>query len=346
MKLSDIQDFCRMLLEQNGVPAGEAALIADALLEADVKGLGSHGVMRLPVYLQRVKAGLMRSKADLRVIRSGGAVCVLDASHSFGQVAAAEGMDRAIKLASQFGIGACLVINSGHFGMAARYALMAAKRNMAGLVFSNTTPLMPPTGGTEKKIGNNPLAIAAPAKGDPVVLDIALSAVALGKIILAKNQGKKIPPDWATDKTGVPTDDPHKALDGGLLLPMAGPKGYGLAVAVEILTGVLAGAYAWQIPSLYNLAAKQSIAHFLIAVDIAHFCDYNAYLANIEDLKAGLKACGTLAGVTGIFMPGEIELNRERETLTAGEIELPPAVMAELNALAAEAGMSLLEYQL
>jgi LDH2 family malate/lactate/ureidoglycolate dehydrogenase len=343
MKLKHIRDFSTALLEKNGVPAGEAALIVDALLEADAKGLGSHGVMRLPVYLRRVKAGLISPGVRMRIVKSGGAACVLDARHGFGQVAATEGMRHAIALAFQCGIGACLVVNSGHFGMAARYGLMAAKKNMAGIVLSNTTPLMPPPGGTEKKIGNNPLAIVAPAKGDPVVLDMALSAVALGKIILAQNQGRKIPPDWATDKTGTPTDDPHKALDGGLLLPMAGPKGYGLAVAAEILTGVLAGTYAWQIPSLYDVAVKQSITHLFIAVDIAHFCDYDAYLANMEELKAGLKGCGKLPGVSEIFLPGEMERNRERATLAAGEIELPPNVVAELSALAQEAGIDPLE---
>ncbi len=339
MQVADIKRFCGELLSAYGVPASEAAAVADSLLKADMRGLGSHGVMRLPVYIKRIKAGLMKAKADMTIEKDCGAALVLDANFSFGQVAGERGMALAIERAKEFGIGACLVKNSGHFGMAARYGEMAAAEKMVGIVLANTTPLMPPTGGAEKKIGNNPLAIVAPTSSDPIIVDMALSAVAMGKILVAKNKGEKIPFDWATDKTGVPTDDPEKAMDGGLLLPMAGPKGYSLAVAAEILTGVIAGAFAWQLPSLYNLNAKQSIAHFFIAINIGRLLDYETYLENVEDLKAGLKGTRKLPGVTEIYLPGEIEHNREK---LAEQIELPASVVAELNDLAREVGVSAL----
>jgi LDH2 family malate/lactate/ureidoglycolate dehydrogenase len=337
MLVPDIKRFCGELLVAYGVPADEAATIADSLVKADMRGMGSHGVMRLPVYIKRIKAGLMKAQAAMTVEKDCGAALVLDADFSFGQVAGERGMALAIERAKEFGIGACLVKNSGHFGMAARFGEMAAAEKMVGIVLANTTPLMPPTGGAEKKIGNNPLAIVAPTKGDPIVVDMALSAVAMGKIFVAKNKGEKIPLDWATDRDGAPTDDPAKAIDGGLLLPMAGPKGYSLAVAAEILTGVIAGAFAWQLPSLYNLTAKQSVAHFFIAVNIGRLLDYDTYLENIEALKAGLKGARRLPGVKDIFLPGEIEQNREKH---AAEIGLPAGVVAELNDLAREAGVS------
>ncbi len=343
MRTDDARAFALALLAKNGVPAAEAATVVDALIEADMKGLGSHGLMRLPVYIRRVKAGLLKAAAELRVVRDEAATAVLDANFSLGQVAGERGMEMAIDKAARFGIGACLVVNSGHFGMASHYGLQAAKKNMVGIVFANTTPLMPPTGGSEKMLGNNPLAIVAPTQGDPIVVDMALSAVAMGKIMVAKNKGEKIPLDWATDKTGVPTDDPAKALDGGLLLPMAGPKGYSLAVALEILTGVLAGSFAWQIPSLYNMNKKQSIAHFFVAIDVARFVGIETYLANVEALRAGLKAGGKQPGVQEIFMPGEIELNKGKAAQASGEINLPAAVVKEMNELAAEAEISPLE---
>jgi len=211
---------------------------------------------------------------------------------------------------------------------------------MVGIVLSNTTPLMPPTGGAEKKLGNNPLAIVAPTKGDPVIVDMALSAVAMGKLLVAKSKGEKIPLDWGTDKNGTPSDDPQAVLDGGLLLPMAGPKGYSLAVAIEILTGILAGTFAWQIPSLYNLNQKQSVSHLFVALNISSFTDYGMYLENIEAFKLGLKASGKAPGVAEIYLPGEIEQNKAKAT---NEIKLPANVLTEINELAKEVNIGTLE---
>jgi LDH2 family malate/lactate/ureidoglycolate dehydrogenase len=339
MKVQDTKQFCVKLLEAYGVPESEAILLADSLIEAEKRGISSHGIMRLPIYIKRIKAGLMKAKADLTIIKDSGASVVLDANFSFGQIAAEHGMTLAIEKAKQFGIGVCQVRNSGHFGMAARYGEMASKNRQVGIVLTNTTPLMPPTGGVEKKIGNNPLSIVAPTKNAPLVVDMALSAVALGKILVAKNKAETIPTDWATDKNGIPTSDPAQALDGGFLLPMAAHKGYGLALAVEILTGVLAGTFAWQIPSMYNLNVNQSITHLFIAIDIAHFTDYNAYLENIEELKKGVKTCRKLPGVTEIYLPGEIEQNKAG---SFEEIKLPDNVTTELNDLAKAVNLGVL----
>ena len=338
--MQDLKTFSEKLLEAYGVPRNEASDIVDSLAKAELRGISSHGFMRLPTYIKRTLAGIMRAAADLTIVQDGGAAVVLDANFSFGQIAAQRGMQLAIGKAHQYSIGTCLVKNSGHFGTAANYGEMAAAEKMVGIVLSNTTPLMPPTGGAEKKLGNNPLAIVAPTKDDPIIVDMALSAVAMGKLLVAKTKGEKIPLDWGTDKNGAPSDDPEAVLNGGLLLPMAGPKGYSLAVAIEILTGILAGTFAWQIPSLYNLNQKQSVSHLFVALNISSFTDYGMYLENIEAFKQGLKTSGKAPGIAEIFLPGEIEQNKAKVT---NEIKLPASVLAEINELAKEVNIETLE---
>ena len=340
MKVQDLKLYSEKLLAAYGVPKNEASVIVESLIKAELRGISSHGFMRLPIYIKRTQAGIMRAAAEMTIVHDNGASAVLDANFSFGQVAAQRGMQVAIEKAHQYSIGTCLVKNSGHFGTAANYGEMAAAEKMVGIVLSNTTPLMPPTGGAEKKLGNNPLAIVAPTKGDPVIVDMALSAVAMGKLLVAKSKGEKIPLDWGTDKNGTPSDDPQAVLDGGLLLPMAGPKGYSLAVAIEILTGILAGTFAWQIPSLYNLNQKQSVSHLFVALNISSFTDYGMYLENIEAFKLGLKASGKAPGVAEIYLPGEIEQNKAKAT---NEIKLPANVLTEINELAKEVNIGTLE---
>lgn len=158
-------------------------------------------------------------------LRRLGASVVLDANFSFGLVAAQRGMQLAIDKAQQYSIGVCLLKNSGHFGTAADYGEMAAAEKMIGIALSNTTPHMPPTGGAEKKLGNNPLAIVAPTKGDQIIADMALSAVAMGKLLVAKAKGEKIPLDWGAGKNGSPSDDPQTVLDGSCFSPWPGRRG-------------------------------------------------------------------------------------------------------------------------
>jgi LDH2 family malate/lactate/ureidoglycolate dehydrogenase len=200
------------------VPNDEAAITIDSLIDADLKGVGSHGLNRLPIYVKRIKAKIVKAKAEMVVEREAAAIAVVDGQHSVAQVIATWAMELAIQKACSFGIGAVLVKNSGHFGMASTYGLQAARQNMIGIVTSNVTPLMPAPGGATKLIGNNPLAIVAPTKGDPIVPDMAMSTVALGKLIVAKNQGEKIPTDWAVDSLGNLTDDPQ-AMSGHFSAP-------------------------------------------------------------------------------------------------------------------------------
>jgi LDH2 family malate/lactate/ureidoglycolate dehydrogenase len=337
---SALAEFSNQCLAKAGVPPDEASLITSTLIEADARGIHSHGLMRLPLYVARIRKGLNRTAAWIETVGGHGATAVLDAHYSAGQVAAERAMDLAIDKAGEHGVGAVLVKNSNHFGIASHYALKAVDSGMIGLAASNTTPLMPPTGGAEKILGNNPLAIAAPSGTPfPLLLDMALSNVALGKILHAKTTGASIPEGWGADQSGKPTTDPAAVLDGGFLLPVGGPKGFGLAFMIELLTGVLGGAqFSRLIPSMYDLTQRQSIAHFMLVIDVARFIGIDRFKESASQLSGFVKNAAKAEGVEELYLPGEIEFRKEKERLASG-IPIDGKVLAELNELAVSLGV-------
>ncbi|WP_158553331.1 Ldh family oxidoreductase [Peribacillus saganii] len=343
-KASKLRDFSNRVLMKVGVPEEEAEIITTTMIEADARGIHSHGLMRLPIYIQRIQKGYIRNEAEITVEKDNKGTAVLDGHFSAGQVVATKAMDMAIEKAGEYGISAVSVRNSNHFGIAAHYALKAAKKNMIAIVMSNTAPLMPPTGGAEKVLGNNPLAIAAPSSGkNPVLLDMALSNVALGKIIFAKNKGVLIPDGWGADKSGAPTTDPSSVLDGGFVLPVGGPKGFGLALMVELLTGVISGGdFSKMIPSMYDLSQKQSISHLMIAIDISFFMDVDRFKGLSETLGGYVKNAIKAPGVEDLYLPGEIEFGVEEKRMTSG-IPVSDGVLEDLNKLASSLELPFLD---
>ncbi len=318
-----------------GVPRTEAEIVAENLLDADLRGVRSHGLMRLATYVERIRRGLCRATADVKLLQEGPATALLDGSGSLGQVVAWEAMQTAMRKAREAGVGIAVARGSNHFGTASFYALHAARSGMVGIAASNTAPLMPAPGGAERVIGNNPVAIAAPSAGEyPVVLDMAMSQVAMGKILNARDKGQSIPADWATDKHGTPTTDPNEAIGGGFLLPAGGPKGYGLAVLFEILTGVLAGGdFAKAIPSMYDMSRQQEISHVMIAIDVASFMPAPLFAERVAELGRQIKGSARAPGVGEVFLPGEIELRKGTESVGAG-IAYDDRLITELNGLA------------
>lgn len=245
-------------------------------------------------------------------------------------------MEKAIERSDEHGVGLIAVRNSNHFGITAYYSLLAAQSEKIGLVISNVAPLMPAVGGKDKIIGNNPISIAAPAKDQPIILDMALSNTSFGKIIYHNEQGMEIPEDWGVDEEGRATNDPAKILNGGLLTAVGGPKGFGLAVMAEILTGVLSGGdFSKQIPSMYNTKRKQSISHFMLAIDIKQLIPLETYYSNINQLTGYIKGSSKADGVEDIFMPGEIEFAREKNNRVKG-VPIEESLLDQLNSLAAE----------
>jgi len=334
-KVSTLSEFSNNVLMKAGVPSYEADTITRTMIEADSRGIHSHGLMRLPIYIERMQKGFIRTESKITVEKENKGTAVIDGHFSAGQVVATKAIDIAIEKANEYGIAAVSVKNSNHFGIAAHYALKAAEKDMIAIVMSNTAPLMPPTGGAEKVLGNNPLAIAAPSSGNnPVLLDMALSNVALGKVLFAKNNGVEIPEGWGTDKNGIPTTDPASVLDGGFILPVGGPKGFGLALMVEMLTGVLSGGdFSKMIPSMYDTTKKQSISHLMIAINISSFMDVNTFKDLSETLGSYVKNALKAPGVSQLYLPGEIEFGVEEKRIKTG-IPLSDGVLEDLATLA------------
>lgn len=335
-----LEEVVAAVLHGHGVPDEDARLVAASLVEADRRGIGSHGVMRLGIYVDRLKAGLVQARTDVTVERETPATAVLDGHHSMGQAVAARAMRLCLDKARETHVAAVAVRNSSHFGAAAYWALMGPERHMIGVAMSNTAPLMPPTGGRGARIGNNPLAVAVPARAErPLVLDMATSVVALGKVLLAEKRGERVPEGWGVTEAGEPTTDPKAILQGGFILPVGGPKGYGLSVMVDVLSGLLSGGVVGgDVRSMYrDFSAPSRIGHFFLAVDIGAFVPVEWFEDQVDAYVRYLRATPPAPGVERVMVPGEPEFLRAEAARDA--VVLPEAVLADVRRLAAEAGV-------
>jgi LDH2 family malate/lactate/ureidoglycolate dehydrogenase len=336
-----LRDFCRAAFLKSGLSAEAAVSAADNLTMSNVRGVDSHGVVRLPKYIKRLQAGGMKANPQVKVEPRGPSAARIDGDNGFGLIVARRAMEEAIRLAETGGIGAVTVFNSDHFGAAAYYAMMALERDMIGIALCNVTPVMSVWGGKGAFIGNNPIAVAVPcAKEWPVVYDVALSKVAGGKVRLAAEKGESIPADWITDSNGLPTQDPTQFEKGGCLLPL-GIKGYGLAVVVEVLAGVLAGSSILdEIPFwVQHLSQPAGIGHFMLAIKIETFAPVEDFKRRMDYLVGRIHGAPRTQGVDRIYLPGEIEHLTERQR-TAEGIPMPAAVYASLMTMARELGLS------
>ena len=337
-----LREFCCACFEKLGLGPAHANITADHLIFANLRGVDSHGVIRLKVYAERLRAGGTNARAQPQVVRQGEAEALIDADNGVGQVPAVQAMKLAIAKAKKVGVGLVGVRNSNHFGAAAFYAMMALEEKMIGFAATNSGPTMAPAGGREARLGNNPLAIAIPArKRLPIVLDMATGAVAWGKIFMAQQEKKKIPLSWALDKNGLPTDDPDKAADKGLIQPLGGYKGYGLSLVIDIFTGILCGsAFSVQVKSLYrNVAQPSHCAHMCAAVRIERFMPFAQFCRRVDEIIDLMHSCPHASSVERIYVPGEIEHETQRRRLARG-IPLNPVLKKELAALGDELGIS------
>jgi LDH2 family malate/lactate/ureidoglycolate dehydrogenase len=336
-----IKDFSNQCFTSLGMPEEEANIITEALLEADLREIHSHGFMRLPIYVERMQKGLIETKANISYEMDSSSLALMDAGYSAGQVAGCYAMEKAIEKAGKSGVGIVAVKNSNHFGITAFYSLMAAKKDMIGIALSNVAPLMPAIGGAEKVIGNNPLSIAAPTQTEfPIVADMAMSNTSFGKVLYAKEKREEIPHGWGVNAKGVPTTNPDEVINGGFLSPVGGPKGFGLALMIEILTGILSGgAFSKMIPSMYDVNQKQSISHFMMAIDIKKLIPLDLYYQNINQLVSYIKQSKKAEGVSEIYLPGEIEFLKERRNKEKG-VHMEEDTFASLTKLADQLGLS------
>jgi LDH2 family malate/lactate/ureidoglycolate dehydrogenase len=334
--------FCCEILEAAGVPAESAALVARSLAEADARGLGSHGVVRLlPVYMRRLLAGTTRARPQIRVVRRQGATAVLDGDAGLGQVVGHAAIALAIDLARKMNVGAVAVRHSSHFGIGALFAEQAVDAGMIGIVMTNAPANMPPHGGRQRFFGTNPLAVGLPCGDErPVVLDMSTSVVARGKIVMLEKIGASIPPGWAIDAAGRPTVDAAAAL-AGAVLPLGGHKGSGLAFVIDALCGVLAGAaFGPHIVDLYDEGEQaQNVGHFFLALDVEAFMPLARFRAWMDQLVREVRAQPRQPDVDRIYVPGEREYEQAEGSRRAG-VALPAAGVLELDNLARSVGVA------
>jgi LDH2 family malate/lactate/ureidoglycolate dehydrogenase len=327
-----------------GLPAASAAAVAEGLVDADLRGIPSHGVMLVPMYVERLRAGSVSRAVAAEPVLDAGAIAVLDGANAFGILTGDQAMALAVEKARSFGVGLVVVRHAFHFGGAFRFVQAAAAAGCVGIAAANTRPLMPAPGGARAVVGNNPLAIGVPRAGgsdEPIVLDMALSEAALGKIRLAAAEGREIPPTWASDADGAPTTDPEAAIRG-LLLPAAGPKGYGLAFMVDVLTGVLSGgAFGASVRGLYaDTATPNDCAHLFIAIDPAAFGDPDEFTARVGELAAQVAASPTAPGVERVLLPGQLEAERHAAASAQG-VPLDDSSLRRLRETAEALGVQL-----
>lgn len=329
------------LFESLGLNHEGSALLADSLISADLEGISSHGVALVPMYVQRVRSGSVSVNALPHIVEDHGGLVVMSAAHTFGQISSEVAVKEVTERAGKLGVAVVAVREAFHFGTAAYWARKLAQVGMIGFAFSNTRPLMPALGGAERVVGNNPMSIAFPAEsGAPLVVDMAMSATAMGKIRLAQARGQTIPEGWATDSEGTPTSTPADAING-MLLPAAGPKGFGMAVAVDLLCGALSGgAIGSAVRPLYGALDKPyNCSHAFIAIDASRLGNNSGIAHQVASFAESIRTSRKAPGTDQIYAPGDLE--RARRAQSAGKCLLLPQLIAELNELAGQAKIQL-----
>ena len=324
-----VRDIALRMLIKEGVPEENAKIVSDTLVCADRRGIHTHGVGKIGDYLDRIKAGVLDSKAQPKVEKRSPVAIYVDGQNGFGQVGAYRAMEEAINSAKVFGIGLAVVGNSNHFGIASYYSMMAANQGMIGLCMTNASPGIAPFGAREVLYGTNPMSFAIPSKSKfPIVLDMSSSVVARGKIRQALQKNQQLQPGWARDEKGQPTTDPKAALKGSLE-PVGGPKGSGLALIIEVLCGVLSGCtMPGEVLVIKNTSGPCKTSHLMIAIDPTFFIGREAFAQKIDLVIDMVKGLTPIADA--VYLPGELEA-MEQERCDEGGIDLSSVTIEMLT---------------
>jgi LDH2 family malate/lactate/ureidoglycolate dehydrogenase len=329
-----------------GLSREHAATLVRVQLEADLRGMHSHGMRAVPVYLERIRLGIINPRPQLRVVEATDFAVVVDGDGGPGQVVACRAMEECLVRARQRGAGFAVARRSNHFGAAGYYAMMALSHGLIGFATTNGNLVLAPPGGAEAALGNNPLAWAIPAGQErPIVLDVATSMVAGGKIDLLAAEGERLPDGWALDAAGLPTTDPAVAQAGlGIPLgwPVAGHKGFGLALVMEVLAGVLSGARfgTEHTREVERGPRPWDEGHFFMALDPALFMPREAFLARVDALIRQMRAVKPARPGERVRVPGELGWERREQALREG-VPLPTSVYRSLQTLAEQRGLRL-----
>ena len=350
---STLRIFTQNIFLAIGCNKEHAVLAADVLLRSDLRGIDSHGVARLSGYVRLWEKNRINPKPNIRVVHETPTTATVDGDAGLGLVVAPFAMEVAIKKAELYGSGWVSVRNSNHFGIAGYHALMAVEKDMIGFAMTNASPLVAPTFSSERLLGTNPMCYAFPAGHyPPVVVDLATSAAANGKLEIAQRLNKQVPEGWIQDKHGNYTTDPHALKSGGALLPLGGDrdhgshKGFGLSATVDILSAVLSGANygPWVPPFVAFLdppdnPVGQGIGHFLGAMRVDGFRPVDEFKSHLDNWIMRFKTSVTVDPTQKVIIPGEPELEAETDRSVNG-IPLVDSVVVDLNVLAERFGIS------
>ena len=322
-----------------GMSEPDAALLADSLVQADLRGIHSHGVLRVPDYVGKLTREGVNPRGKPRIIRQAGGAMVVDGDNSMGQIGGAFAMRQAIACARSSGVAAAAVGGSNHAGTMDFYVRMAVDHDMIGIATSNALPTMAPWGGIDKIIGLNPIGIGIPSDTEAdVVLDIALGATAHGKIRVYQQKDQPIPDHWAFDREGRPTTDPTAALEG-LIQPIGAFKGLGLAVCMGILSSLLSGAgYGTDSGNMVDGAVAGADGQFYMAINVAFFEDLDRFKLRVDHVVRQIRASRRTRGTAALFAPGGLEEQTAARYREAG-IPLNVSTLADIREAAAQLGV-------
>ncbi len=317
----NLKSYVAKVLQSVGSSPEDSLFVAEVLVEADLRGVESHGVTRLPGYISMIENDLLNLSPNIKILKDSGATASIDGDMGFGMLTAFKGMSIAIDKARDFGVGAVTASNMAHTGMLGFFTMHAAQKGFIGMAMNNGPTIVPPFGGLTPTYATNPFSVAFPSTdGKPIVLDMATSMVAAGKLRLAAKKGETIPSDWGIDKDGNETTDPDQVIHGGFLQWAGGYKGFGLATMVEILGGVLSGGlFGLKMPALVNFGQDPLIANgFYLAIDIERFMPLEIFGQKISSLVQDVKSSKKIKGVEQIYMPGEPEFENKAKRLESG----------------------------
>ncbi|WP_108660970.1 Ldh family oxidoreductase [Acuticoccus kandeliae] len=337
-----LEAYAAAVFAHAGLPEADAATIARGLIKANLRGLDSHGVSRMPMYIERLRRGLVNPRPEIRVEEVAGAVASVDGDNAFGFLAAHRAMDEAMRLAESAGIGLAGVRNSTHFGMSALYVMQALERGFVSMVFTNSSPAFPVHGGRTAFLGAAPIAAGIPGgkSGVPFLMDMSMTILARGKIRLAAMRGDPIPEGLALDAEGRPTTDAQKAFEG-VILPFGGMKGSILSMLMDLMAGALTGAnYGGDVKGLYyDHTGPQNVGHLMFAIRPDLFIPRAELEARMDTFVERVRALPRAAGVDEILMPGEPEVRTEAKR-RAGGIPITDNIVRDLTILGESEGVA------
>ncbi len=319
-----LREFCSVPLQKVGMSPEDALIAAEVLVRTDLRGVHTHGVRFLPNYIKRIQAGGINSRAEFKVIHQTASTALVDGNAGLGHVASYKAVQLGIEKANHHDVAVVLVRNSNHFGAAGHYALMCAEAGFIGIVLTNTPRIMKVSGSKSRVLGNGPTAYGVPSRGAPIVFDVAMSVVAGSTILMAAERNESIVEGWIVNSDGLPTTNPNDMAAGGALVPIADHKGYGLTLLGELLAGALSGAgMASGVGKTgpNGLTAPNvpwNVGHSFIVLKPNAFMSLDSFKARVSVLTTEIQSSPKAAGVNRIYVPGEIEAEKELARIKDG----------------------------